>query len=56
MAGARAPDIVLNEVFEGDGDVLFAHACKHPIWGHFTLCGRNIRRDREVRGRAKWGE
>jgi bifunctional non-homologous end joining protein LigD len=26
----RGPDpgIVLNEVFEGDGDVLFAHACK----------------------------
>ena len=22
------PGIVLNEVFEGDGDVLFAHACK----------------------------
>jgi bifunctional non-homologous end joining protein LigD len=22
------PGIVLNEVFEGDGDVIFAHACK----------------------------
>ena len=22
------PGIVLNEVFEGDGDVLFEHACK----------------------------
>jgi bifunctional non-homologous end joining protein LigD len=25
------PGIVLNEVFEGDGDILFAHACK-PGW------------------------
>jgi len=24
----RGPGIVLNEVFEGDGDVLFEHACK----------------------------
>jgi bifunctional non-homologous end joining protein LigD len=22
------PGIVLNEIFEGDGDILFAHACK----------------------------
>jgi bifunctional non-homologous end joining protein LigD len=24
----RGGDIVLNEIFEGDGDILFAHACK----------------------------
>ncbi len=28
LARGPHPGIVLNEVFEGDGDILFAHACK----------------------------
>jgi bifunctional non-homologous end joining protein LigD len=28
LARSRHPGIVLNEFFEGDGDVLFEHACK----------------------------
>jgi hypothetical protein len=40
--------IVLNEVFEGDGDVLFAHACQlgcegiaqhYPQWSVDDLLG-----------------